>query len=111
MQSFANNVLTIRLNDGSSIRGTVTSNTEIECVAAGAMSTTHDDGDRGDGGRDHGGNDQAAEQNENDAAEGNETEAENMCSSSSLTPGAVVREAELRISSTGSSWGKVELGS
>jgi hypothetical protein len=54
---------------------------------------------------------QAEDQNENQADDQNEDQAENNCSTSDLTPGTTVREADLRISGTGSAWKKVELGS
>ena len=128
VQSFSNGVLTIMLNDGSTVSGAVTSDTELECMAPEQEQTTHEDGDGGGGdqssgddqtqsaGEDQGDDaeqneNQAEDQNENEAAEENENEAENSCSTASLTQGTVVREAELRISSTGSAWTTVELAS
>jgi hypothetical protein len=140
VQSFHNGVLTIVLNDGSTITGRVTNDTELECMAPEQNQTMHEDGDRGDGdqsgdgdnsgsgdnqaqasgdqssGEDQGdaaeqNDNQAEDQNENEAAEENENEMENNCSTSHLTPGTIVHEAELRISSTGSIWKKVELES
>ena len=125
VQSFKNGVLTIMLNDGSTVSGAVTNDTELECLAPEQSQTVHEDGDGGGGdqsgdGDNQSGDDQgeAAEQNENQAEdqneaaeEQNENEAENNCSTSSLTGGTMVREAELRISSAGSVWKKVELES
>src|SRR5947209_4132617 len=52
IDSFTNGVLTIKLNDGSTVSGKVTSDTEIECEAADNESAMHADGD---GGGDHSG--------------------------------------------------------
>lgn len=133
VQSFDNGVLTIMLNDHSLVSGSVTNDTEIECMAPEGSTAVHEDGDgggdqSGDGDQNANGDDQAqnmdgqgagedqgeaAEPNEDQAEEQNENENEagNNCSTANLTPGAVVREAELRISSAGSVWNKVELGS
>jgi hypothetical protein len=129
VQSFSNGVLTIALNDGSTVKGAVTNDTELECTAPMQSSTTtHQDGDGGGGGdqssgdnnQASGGNDQGdTDQNEaqgednnrgddDQGEDQNENEAMN-CSSSSLTPGAVVHEATLRIGGSGAVWQKVEL--
>src|SRR5437588_6706236 len=96
VQSFDNGRLTILLNDGSTVSGRVTRDTELKCIAPEPSSTMHDDGDRagedpsGDGdnsgsgdergdssGEQSSGEDQgdAAEQNEDQAEEQNENEA------------------------------------
>jgi hypothetical protein len=132
VKAFNNGVLTIMLNDGSAVSGAVTRDTELECMAPDRTQTMHTEGDGGSGdqsgdgdnsgsGEDQGqssddqssGEDQgdAAEQNDDQAEDQNENEAGNNCSTSNLTPGATVREAELRVSGTGSAWKKVELGS
>ena len=127
VQSFHNGVLTIALNDGSTAKGMVTNDTELECMAAQQSSTTmHEDGDggsgdqnsgddnQGSGGNDQGEGDenevQGEDNNRGDDDQGedqNENEANN-CSRSSLTPGAVVHEATLRIGGSGAVWQKVE---
>jgi hypothetical protein len=134
-------VLTITLNDGSMVSGVVNNNTELECTAPEDTQTVHMDGDGGSGDQsgsdDQSGSgddnqtsgtddqsatedqgdaaeqneNQAEDQNENEAAEENEDAAENNCSTANLTPGTMVREAELKISSAGSVWDKVELES
>jgi hypothetical protein len=133
VESFSNGVLTIMLADGSTVSGAITNDTELECAAPEQPQTIHDDGDGGSG--DQSGSDkqvqgsddqsaaddqddaaeqnanQAEEQNENEAAEENENDAQNNCSSTDLTQRTVVREAELRISSAGKVWKKVELAS
>jgi hypothetical protein len=129
VQSFQNGVLTITLNDGSTVKGAVTNDTELECMAPeNSSSTTHEDGDGGSGDQgsgddnqssgteDQGDNDQneaqGEDQNEAQGEDQNEDQNEaegNNCSTSSLTPGAVVHEASLRIGSGGATWQKVEL--
>jgi len=99
VQSFdsATGRLTLALNDGSTVSGNVVSGeTELECEAPESMSTgMHEDGDGGSGsgsgsGENGGGN-------------------EENCSTANLTPGAVVQEAELRVSSAGANWERVVL--
>jgi hypothetical protein len=119
VQKFQNGVLTIALNNGSgdTVKGMVTNDTELECTAPEESSARmHEDGDggsgdqnsgddnEGSGGNDQGDNDQNEAQNEDQ----NENEANN-CSTSSLSPGAVVHEATLRIGGSGAVWQKVEL--
>ena len=131
VQSFSNERLTIMLTDGSTVTGQVTRDSEIECTASGSNQTVHEDGDRGgdnpggdgdnSGSRDDEGQSssgQSSGDDEGDAAEQNEDQNENenenemqKCPSSNLAHGTVVREAELRLSSAGSVWKKVELGS
>ena len=128
VQSFTNGVLTIALNGGTTVAGTVTNDTELECTAmqgsdAGSQ-TIHDDGDPGSGGDNQssgggtqgsGGDDQASggsDQGDDDNSQGDDDQNENQsssCSTSSLTPGAVVHEATLRIGGSGAAWQKIEL--
>jgi hypothetical protein len=107
VDSFTNGVLTIKLNDGSTVSGAVTNDTEIECQMAQSTGTVHQDGDGGDqgggdnqggngGGDENGGGDDQGEQNQN-------------CTSADLTTGAMVGGAELQFSSPGATWEKVEL--
>ena len=148
VKSFTNGVLMIKLRNGSTVRGRVNNETEVECMAPAQTQIMHDGRDgggdlsSGDGSRGSSGDDnqaaqpndndaaeqneneaaepndndaaernenEAAEPNDNDAAERNENEAEHSCSIANLTQGRVVREAELRISSTRHVWKKVEL--
>jgi hypothetical protein len=141
VKSFQNGVLTIALPDGTTtVSGKVNRDTEVECMAPQAMHTEGDtgggdgSGDQSTSGDQTSGEDpgeatepnetqvedqnetQAEDQNEgaedqNEAAEENENEADQSCSSANLTPGTTVREAELSVSSAGSVWKKVELGS
>lgn len=136
---FSNGVLTIQLNDGSTVKGAVTNDTEIECTSTQPQTTTHSEGDgsgdqssgsgdqsSGSGDQSSGGDNQSSgteDQGDNDANETqgedqNQTQGEDQgedqnqsssCSSSSLKDGAVVHEASLRLGGSGASWQKVEL--
>jgi hypothetical protein len=131
--SFTNGVLTLTLNDNSTVSGKVTNATEIGCTSPTPVSTDFrsrssdggGDGGGGDGqsggqtsgsqttgsqqsgGDDNGGGDDNNAGDDNDGDEnGGGTQT---CDSSSLVPGAVVHEAELRIDSSGATFKKVEL--
>jgi hypothetical protein len=106
VQSFNNGVLTIMLNDGSTVSGAVTNDTEIECEAADTMMSAHEDGGGTDG---TSGDTSSGDGVSGDNEAENENEVEMNCSTANLTPGTVVKEAELRISSTGSVWKDLEL--
>jgi hypothetical protein len=126
VQSFSNGVLTILLNDNSTVSGTVTSATGIECGASGQSQTTHDDGDPSSGTQTSGSdnetsgtdNETSSTDNETSSTEsqstGDDDQGEDQgqsssCSSADLTSGKAVHAAELRISSGGNTWSKVEL--
>jgi hypothetical protein len=135
--SFTNGVLTIQLNDNSTVSGTVTNDTEIECTASGQSQSIREDGDTSgddqgdqsssgdDQGEDQGstsddqGEDQGSTSDDQGEDQGStsedqgedQNEATSSCSSADLTPGKVVHAAELRITSAGKAWKKVELGS
>lgn len=108
--SFTNGKLTITLADGSSVSGAVTNDTEIECQMAG--DNDNDDGvmntdDQGpSGGGDNGDNNGDNGDNGDQSGDG---ENGNMCSTASLTPGAVVQDARLELSSAGAVWERIEL--
>lgn len=107
VDSFTNGVLTIKLANGSSVSGMVTPDTELECQSAQPVTSGGEDGDRGgqsSGSNESGGGDQSGEDNGGENENGNAA-----CTTANLTPGTVVQAAELRISSTGSAWEKVEL--
>jgi hypothetical protein len=95
--------LTITLTDGSTVSGKVTPDTELECQAAESAQMQRDDhgDDNGDRGDDNG----SGDDNDNAEQEGNA----GSCSTADLQPGTPVREAELRISSAGATWDKVDL--
>lgn len=122
ISSFSGGVLAITLSDGTVVSGKLTERTEIECSAA--ATETSGDGERGESGDgDHGsGGDEVAtaasektsssagESSDGGGDEGSESAGEETCTTAALVAGALVREAELRISSEGAVWLKVELG-
>ncbi len=96
--------LTIALLDSGTVTGLVTEGTEIKCEGV------DDRLDR----RDHGGSDNSGPgsggQNEPGDDNGGEAEGEGTCSVASLTPGAFVGEAELRLEGGSAVFEEVELG-
>jgi hypothetical protein len=133
--SFTNGLLTITLSNGSSVSAQVTAATALECRSApGATSRGEDEGggdeqhggpgpsdgqhDEAQGNEDGGhdgessGEEHHGEAGGEDGHDGAGNDGENAqqgCSAGALAPGAVVREAELSVSSAGSIWVKVEL--
>ncbi|HTU95260.1 MAG TPA: hypothetical protein VMF14_05425 [Solirubrobacteraceae bacterium] len=101
--SFANNELTITLNNGSTVSGLVTDNTEVSCENPADNDNNGDNdvehGDRGPGGGD---NDDRGDDNGNRGDDNDN----NMCT---IAPGMGVRNAELRIDGIGAFWEEVEL--
>jgi hypothetical protein len=118
--SFSGGVLIVRLNDGSMVSGLVTDATELACQAAATNATPHgeggdDQGEESPGNDGHDGGDGADEGQGGPGGGhdggGDEQATAPLCSTGALTPGAVVGEAELRISSAGAVWVKLELAS
>jgi hypothetical protein len=121
--SFTNGTLTITLNDGSTVSGKVTEGTEIECHSAMASAASDGQGGQvgqGDQGGDSGNEGQSGsgsgdghqgDVSGHDGGDDGEAQQEEAghCTSAALVTGAVVREAELRVSSAGAVWEKVEL--
>jgi hypothetical protein len=121
--SFTSGTLTIKVNDGSTVSGTVTEGTEIECRSAMAAAARDGNDDQGDD-RGHDGQSNSGpgdgrhgdvsgrdgdDNDANDDNDNNDNDQAEHCTTAALVPGAVVREAELRVSSAGSVWEKVEL--
>jgi hypothetical protein len=103
VQSFSGGVLTIALNNGSTVSGQVTSATEMECEGAEPNDMRGMERDSsGDQGSDNSGEDRGDDQGAGD------DQAEAACPATP-TPGEFVREAELRTSSAGSTWEKLDL--
>lgn len=113
--------LTITVPDSSTASGTstlsgiVTKDTEIDCQSSAMSSTVQSDDQGGnssgdDSGEQAGGNDQGED---GGAAQGDDQGEDQgaTCTTADLTPGRSVLGAELRISSDGNVWDKVELGS
>ena len=115
--SFTGGVLIVHLFNGDDVKGTVDDNTEIECEDAQATATApaaraaddgpghgddegddehHDDGDHDDG--DHDDND-----------DDDDDEDQRGCDATKLTAGAVVGEAELKVTAAGLRFTKIEL--
>jgi hypothetical protein len=112
--SFDGTTLVITLNNGSTVSGVVTSDTEIDCEAPESTSSTpttstnNEDGDTGGGtggttGGTTGGGDQGDQGG--DGGDGGSS----TCTTANLTANTVVQEAELGISSTGATWQNVDL--
>ena len=112
--SFSNGVLMLTLNNGSMVSGHVTDAAEVKCEAVGPQEMEHSrhaDGDHG-GGSNCGGSNGGEDNGDNNGSDDDRGEVEQgapMCSSANLVPGAVVRDAELRISGAGAIWQEVEL--
>jgi hypothetical protein len=103
--SFSNGVLTLTLNDGSMVSGQVTDATEVKCEGAEPQEMEHSRHADGD----HGGGSNGGDDNGNDDDQGEDAQGAAMCSSANLVPGAIVQDAELRISGPGAIWREVEL--
>lgn len=103
--SFTGGVLTIALNNGQTVSGDVTSDTEIECQAPDTSSGMQSH-ESGDGGGDNQGDNN---QGDDDQGQGDDDNGSASCSSADLTPGTVVHEARLSLSGAGATWDKVEL--
>jgi hypothetical protein len=130
VDTFSNGVLTITLNDGTTVTGHVTNATELECTSSSNTmgmdgDTSGDDNGGSSSGDDNGGSssgddngrsatttnsgDNDANEDQNEDVNEDQNEDEQGCSTASLTHGTVVREAELNIGSGGAIWHQVEL--
>jgi hypothetical protein len=119
--SFTSGVLMITLTDGTVVSGKVTEQTELACRSStadmGDDQGARDDQGGGDdqGGREsgeHGGPVDMARESDSHATDGQDDDegaGNESCTSAALVPGAKVGEAELRVSSAGAVWEKVEL--
>lgn len=109
VSSFTNGVLTITLNDAnhSVVSGKVTPDTVVKCEAPeSSSSSVRADGDGGNQTQSGGSDDNGDNRNSEDQGE---DQGQQNCMSALQTSGTVVREAELRVSSVGATWDKVEL--
>jgi hypothetical protein len=121
--SFTGGVLTIKLADGSSVTGKVTTTTELKCETApvSSMARIADHG-RSDGGPSEesssSGNDSSDDNGHHDdepqppageqPAEGEDNQDE-ACEMTSLKEGITVRNAELSVTSTGATFLEVKI--
>jgi hypothetical protein len=125
--SYTGGVLTLTLNDGSTVSGKVTSDTRIACVKASPTTPTGAPPTEGAPGDDNGeGDDQSrgdmSQQGDDGSGESQESEdggddgqqqaagaPEPPCDSSALVAGAAVRAAELRIGPGGTEFENILL--
>lgn len=127
--SYTGGVLTLTLNDNSTVSGKVTESTHIECTSATPGEGAQ--GDEGQLGGDNGASDshpggsqdgqaraasndeQGGEGDGNDANDEHDDEgasgSEPPCDASALVTGVLVRSAELRISASGTEFEMIEL--
>jgi hypothetical protein len=128
--SLQGHILAITLNDGSTVSGTVTPKTEVECRGmndqfarqdrsrgasgrggdnGGPRGDDADRGDRGDVG--DRGDDRGADVDRGDVGDRGDDNGNQNCSIALSTPGTAVRSAALRVSGVASVWEKVQLDS
>jgi hypothetical protein len=116
--SFEGGVLTIKLNDETTVSGKVTEQTEIKCQSATPPTEGSDDEEgggeaSGDDGGDSSHVSSGLGSHGDDMSSGGDGEdgegSQQACTSAALVAGAVVREAELSIGSTGSVWDHIDL--
>jgi hypothetical protein len=117
--SFDGTTLIVKLVNGDELKGAVNDRTEIECeTAAPAATTRHDGGDdesgddnSGPGSTTSGSGDQGDDHGDDDGEHGDDDQGEHSsCSTAALVPDTIVREAELRLTSTGAIFHEIELG-
>jgi hypothetical protein len=122
--------LVITLTDGSAVSGVVNGNTELKCDSASTRSSAASGPMQSDLSRDGGGDqnsgdtqsssgdqssstgqgDQNDQNDQNDQGDQNDAgNGQAACTTTNLTPGTVVHEAELSVSSPGSIWRQVDL--
>jgi hypothetical protein len=102
--SFDGTTLTITLNNGNTVSGAVTNDTEVKCENPAG---DDDNVEHGDLARDGGpsGGDQGDQGDANDN-QGDDDNNNNMCA---IAPGMAVTKAELTINGSGAVWDEVEL--
>src|SRR3954449_12836709 len=137
IDSFDGTILTVTLVNGDTLKGTVDSGTEIECDDATPPSTTtattRHDGESGDdnsgsgsSGSDDGAEHESGDDNSgpgsttsgsgsgdnNEQGDDNDDQGDNEddCTTASLTPQTIVKEAELHLTSAGAVFDEIELG-
>jgi hypothetical protein len=121
VESFENGILTIKLADGSSVKGKVTEYTDLRCVPANPPADTTGDDDRGEGGGDQGfwgeqrfSRDQSRasdfqRSDQADQDQGDDDGAQQTCTTELLKKEAMVRAAELEVTDGGAVWERVVL--
>jgi hypothetical protein len=113
VMSFTGGMLTIKLDDGSTVSGTVNGGTEIECE--GMQNDVARDGGPGPsgGGDNNGDNGDTGDQGDHGDDDGDQVDAndDQSCATTALVAGATVRDAQLSVSSAGSIWTRIDLES
>jgi hypothetical protein len=105
VMSFSGGVLVVHLFNGDDVKGTVDDRTEIECEhRSGASAVAAHDGDDDPGEDDAGG-----DRHDGRGGEDDDTDDGERCGTSALTTGAIVREAELKTTSSGLVFREIEL--
>jgi hypothetical protein len=120
--STTTNILEVKLNDESLVKGKVTEDTRIECLKASTTPPTGTEPDQSPGDDSGEGDDQSSgdmsqsgegwgDHKDGGDDDGGEvsTPAEPPCDTSALVPGAVVRAAELRIGPGGTEFESIVL--
>lgn len=114
--TFKEGVLTITLNDGTTVSGKVTERTELECHPAQPEEASTNGSD--DGGEDGGapppsfsghGDDMSGGGGDRSVGDDGEEASPPSCTTAALVPGAKLREAELSVGSQGAVWEKLDL--
>jgi hypothetical protein len=119
--SFKEGVLTITLTDGTPVSGKVTERTEIHCTPS-TPPTGGDDDEAGSSEGDHGSStdaqpnegsqgDARAASSGDDGEDGEDgsDNGQQACTTTALMEGAMVREAELSLTSAGAVWDRIDL--
>lgn len=122
VKSFKAGVLTIALNDGSTVSGIVNRRTEVACEAMDHRFRSDDGGpgpsgggggdrgDRHDQSDARGGDNDANDDNGNDANDNDANDNQGpTCAMALRTPGTHVRDATLILTGAGAVWDRVEL--
>lgn len=131
ISSFENEVLTIKLSDGSLVSGKVTEDTRIVCISSTPSQPDDDEGsgdDQSSEGEDHHGDEGEGSSRQGEGDEGQQEGEQggwqsahdssfdgegdgstSGCEKSALVAGAAVHEAELRLTSAGATWESVVL--
>lgn len=100
--SFENGVLVIALGDGREVSGQVTDRTEVECENGGAAHAASDAPGEDD-------DDRSSDQGDDDSGDDDQGEDDSGCTVAALVVGAVVHEAELKLTRAGAVWDEVKL--
>jgi hypothetical protein len=107
--TFEGGVLTVTLTDGTKVTGKVTEQTEIKCEPETAHAADLGGGDEDSHGSFSGNENQGRDDQGDDQNDQGEHGERPQCDTSSLVGGALVREAELRVGSSGAVFEEIEL--